>query len=381
MRADASIERTAHDQALARLDFDRSPFTIAWEVTRACAYSCKHCRASAQPKRDPNELSTNEGKALIEDIAGFGTNPILVFTGGDPLMRPDLFELASYADSQGLRVSLTPTATALVTRKNMDKAAASGVRRVAFSLDSADQAIHDEFRGFSGSFERTMQGIKNAQAAGLPLQVNTTVTGINSDHIKEMVDLLEQWQVVQWSVFFLVPTGRGAELPMLDAAEHEGMLNWLYDLSGVASFDLKATAAPHFRRIAIQRSREKGEKTFVGAGYQYADGLDRPTRGVNDGRGFMFVSHIGEVCPSGFLPIVAGNAREESAVEIYRDSELFKRLRDESLLEGKCGICEYREVCGGSRARAYGVTGNYLASDPSCNYEPEEHPITGVAAA
>ncbi len=381
MRSAAGKERAAHDKALARLDFDRAPFTIAWEVTRACAYSCKHCRASAQPKRDPNELSTDEGMALIEDIARFGTNPILVFTGGDPLMRQDLFELASYADSKGLRVSLTPTATALITRKNMDKAAASGVRRIAFSLDSADSAIHDEFRGFSGSFERTCAGIENARAAGLPLQINTTITGINSDHIEQMVELLEKWEVVQWSVFFLVPTGRGAQLPMIDAAQHERMLNWLYDLSGEASFDLKATVAPHFRRIAIQRSREKGEKTFVGAGYQYADGLDRPTRGVNDGRGFMFISHVGEVCPSGFLPLAAGNAREESVVDIYRDSELFRRLRDDSLLEGKCGRCEYREVCGGSRARAYAVTGNYLASDPACEYQPQEQVATDRSVA
>ncbi len=371
MRLAAGKERAAHDKALARLDFDRSPFTIAWEITQACAFACKHCRASAQPKRDSNELSTDEGKALIADIAGFGTNPILVFTGGDPMMRPDLFELASYADNQGLRVSLTPTATALVTRKNMDRAAASGVRRVAFSLDSADRAIHDEFRGVKGSFERTVEGIENARAAGLPLQINTTVTGINSERTKPMVELLEKWEVVQWSVFFLVPTGRGVKLPMIDAAEHERTLNWLYDLTEQASFDIKATAAPHFRRIAIQRSREKGDKTFVGAGYQYADGLDRPTRGVNDGRGFMFISHVGEVCPSGFLPIVAGNVRDEDVVEIYRGSDLFKELRDESLLEGKCGMCEYREVCGGSRARAFGVTGNYLASDPACEYEPQ----------
>ena len=254
----------------------------------------------------------------------------------------------------------------------MDKAVESGVRRVAFSLDSADQAVHDEFRNVDGSFERTMEGIKNARSAGLPLQINTTVTGINSDHIKEMVELLEEWEVVQWSVFFLVPTGRGAQLPMLDADEHEQMLNWIYDLTDQVSFDLKATAAPHFRRIAIQRSRKKGDKTFIGAGYQYADGLDRPTRGVNDGRGFMFISHVGEVCPSGFLPINAGNVREESAVDIYRNSELFTTLRDVSLIEGKCGICEFRDVCGGSRARAYGVTGNYLAADPSCSYQPQK---------
>ncbi len=403
----AVAARADRDSWLSMMDFDKSPFTIAWEVTRACAYACFHCRADAQHKRDPNELTTEEGKRLIDDLAGFGTRPILVLTGGDPLMRRDLFELSAYADAAGLRVSLTPTATALATSERMRQAKESGVRRVAFSLDAADADTHDAFRGFSGSFERTVNGMRAASAEGLPIQVNTTVYANNADHLERMVALLANHGVVQWSVFFLVPTGRGAKLPMLDAAGHERTLNWLYDLSQDAPFDIKATAAPHYRRIAIERMRaqvesgaaegpagtdagetggsgdsategngaengdaETAPNRIAGAGYRYEDGLDRPVKGVNDGRGFMFISHIGDVTPSGFLPIVAGNIREQNVVDIYRDAPLFRELRDPELVKGKCGRCRYKVICGGSRARAYGVTGDYLAEDPSCIYQP-----------
>jgi radical SAM protein len=375
--------RADRDEWLKKMDFDRSPFTIAWEVTRACAYACFHCRADAQHKRDPRELTTEEGLKLIDDIAGFETGPILVLTGGDPLMRRDLFELAAHANERGMKVSLTPTATALVTGERMREAKQAGVRRVAFSVDAAEAAVHDKFRGFDGSFERTVAGIKAAAAEGLPLQVNTTVYASNTDQLDRMIPLLQSWGVVQWSVFFLVPTGRGAQLPMLDAAGHEQWLNWLYEVSQDAPFDIKATAAPHYRRIAIERAKAAGgaarpagapagqmPANVAGAGYRYADGLNRPMKGVNDGRGFMFVSHIGDVTPSGFLPIVAGNVREQNVVDIYRDAKLFRELRDPSLLKGKCGRCEYKEVCGGSRARAYGVTGDYLAEDPSCIHQP-----------
>ncbi len=346
-------------------DFDQAPFTIAWEVTRACAYACAHCRADAQPKRDPRELDTEEGLRLIDQLAGFGNRPILVLTGGDPLMRRDLFQLARHADDRGLRVSLTPTATALVTERRMHEARDAGIRRVAFSIDAADAEVHDSFRGFRGSFQRTRDGMAAAVAAGLPLQVNTTVCSRNADQLPRLAEQLAQWGIVQWSVFFLVPVGRGEALQMLSAAEHERVLSWLSELTQSAPFDIKATAAPHYRRIAHQRT---GRTT--GAGFRYADGLNRPVRGVNDARGFMFISHRGEVMPSGFLPLAAGSVRAQDPVSIYRDSELFRRLRDTDALQGKCGDCEFRAVCGGSRARAYAVTGDYLASDPSCAYQP-----------
>lgn len=363
--APAGAARAERDEWLARLDFDRAPFTIAWEITRACAYACLHCRADAQPRRDPLELDGDEAHSLIDRLAAFGTRPILVLTGGDPLMRRDVFELAEHANERGLRVSLTPTATALATRKRMRTAREAGIRRVAFSVDAAQAAVHDGFRGFEGSFERTRSGMRNAAAEGLSLQVNTTVCAHNVDELERMVPALEEWGVVQWSVFFLVPTGRGKRLEMLSADEHERVLGWLHSLSQTAPFDVKATAAPQYRRIVAQRSGAP-----AGAGYRFADGLDRPARGVNDGRGFMFVSHRGEVMPSGFLPLSAGNVRSADPVELYREAPLFRSLRDPDLLEGKCGRCEFRELCGGSRARAFGVTGNVLASDPSCPYVP-----------
>lgn len=355
---------------MAHADFDRAPFTIAWEVTRACAYACAHCRADAQPRRDPRELSTEEGLRLIEQLAGFGNRPILVLTGGDPLMRRDLFELARSADERGLRVSLTPTATALATPGRMRQAREAGIRRVAFSVDAADPAVHDGFRGFRGSFQRTRDGIAAAAQEGLSIQINTTVCATNVGQLPALVEQLTEWKVVQWSVFFLVPVGRGTRLPLLSPEQHEAVLGWLSDLSQRAPFDIKATAAPQYRRILHRRTGRT-----MGAGFRYADGLNRPVRGVNDGRGFMFISHRGEVMPSGFLPLPAGNVRDTDPVEIYRHSELFRRLRDTDALTGKCGRCEFREVCGGSRARAYALTGDPLASDPSCPYQPAPAPL------
>jgi radical SAM protein len=372
--------RDERDRWMAALDFDRAPFTIAWEVTRACAYNCLHCRADAQPRRDPRELSTGEGLELIDRLAAFGTRPILVLTGGDPLMRRDLFRLAAHATERGLRVALTPTATALATRARMREARAAGIRRVAFSVDGPTAQVHERFRGFTGSFMRTLEGIAAARAEGLALQINTTVCALNVEVISDLVPMLEAWGVVQWSVFFLVPTGRGAILPMISAEEHERVLGWLYELSRQVPFDIKTTAAPQYRRIVIERARSvaagagelsrAGARGAGGAGYVFGDGLNRPAKGVTDGRGFMFISHIGEVMPSGFLPLSAGNVREEDPVEIYRHSKLFRALRDPDALKGKCGVCELRELCGGSRARAYAISGDPLAEDPSCSYLP-----------
>lgn len=385
MQEQAQAERQCHDAHLQQVDFDLSPFTIAWEVTRACALVCRHCRAEAQPQRDPRELTTEEGFALLDDIKDFG-NPILIFTGGDPLMRRDLFDLIAYASQEkGLRTSLTPTATALVTRKRLQQAKEAGIRRVAISLDGPTAEVHDAFRGFSGSFARTLRILAHLNEVGLSLQINTTVCRYNLAVLEQMPEIVARFGAVQWSVFFLVPTGRGKLEDLISPEEHERVLNWLYDLSQEAPFDIKATACPHYRRVVIQRERarrrveeredEPSPVLLAGAGFQYADGLHRPVKGVNDGRGFCFVSHLGEVCPSGFLPLAAGNVREQSIVSIYRDSRLFRELRDPSLLKGKCGRCEFREVCGGSRARAYAVTGDYLESDPYCLYlPPSPHP-------
>lgn len=370
LRPDAAKQRAANDRRLPQLDLDRSPFTVAWEITRACSLACVHCRAEAQPKRDPRELTTEEALGVIDQIRATG-DPILVFTGGDPLMRRDVFDLLSYAVQAGLRTSLTPTATTLVTQANLARVRQAGVRRVALSLDGPNAALHDRFRGFSGSFHRTMRIIERVREAGLALQINTTITRHNLPMLDPMPEIIERSGAVQWSVFFLVPTGRGRPEDMISAEEHECVYNWLYDVSRAAPYDVKATAAPAYRRVAIQRARKDGVAGPVaGAGFRFRDGLNRPSISINDGKGFAFISHTGDVYPSGFLPLRAGNVRERPFAGIYRDSPLFRQLRDPSLLKGKCGACDFRSVCGGSRARAYGVTGDYLAADPSCVYEP-----------
>ena len=370
----AASERSLHNQHMLHADFDMAPFTIAWEVTRACAYACVHCRADAQHKRDPRELSTPEARTLIDRMAAFGTNPILIFTGGDPMMRPDLFELIAYATEKGLRCSLTPTATALPTRQRLEKVRDAGIRRIALSLDAPRPEVHDNFRQVPGSWQRTMDILHRAQDVGLSVQVNTTVSKHNVDILHEMVPFIQEVNAVQWSVFFLVPTGRAQAANMITAEQHEQVFNWLYDLSKQAPFDIKSTAAPMYRRVAIQRKRLEADGkpvTFQGAGFQYADGLNRPTKGVNDENGFLFISHVGDIQPSGFLPITAGNVRRDDVIETYRHSQLFTDLRAPEKIKGRCGVCEYRDVCGGQRGRAYGLTGDYLESDPACSYVPK----------
>ena len=374
----AMLERQAHDARLAEANFDLAPFTIAWELTRACAFACRHCRAEAQPRRDPRELTTQEAFSLVDQIKGFG-DPILVITGGDPMMRRDLYDILTYAVDKGARTALTPTTTRLVTAKALARVKEAGVRRLAISIDGPSAEAHDAFRGFRGSFQIAEGIARDVVATGLSLQINTTISRYNLHLLEEMTQKVADMGAVQWSLFFLVPTGRGRTADMISAEEHERVFHWLYALSREAPFDIKSTAAPAYRRVVIQREREKvgpaggvdkAPRTLAGAGYRYQDGLHRPAQGVNDGRGFCFISHIGDVCPSGFLPLTAGNVRQQSVVDVYRRSALFRELRDPERLKGKCGGCEFREVCGGSRARAHAVTGDYLAADPSCVYDP-----------
>jgi radical SAM protein len=363
---------------LLEVDFDLTPFTVAWEITRACALACVHCRAEAQPQRDPRELTTEEGFRLIDELVEIG-GPILIFTGGDPLMRPDLIDFVRYAAGRGLRVALSPTATALATRERLREARDAGVARVQISLDGSRPEIQDAFRGREGSFQRTVEILETVRDLGLSLQVGTTVSRYNRDDLDRIADVVAHYGAVMWSLFFLVPTGRGKVEDMISAEEHERVFNWMYDLSKSAPFDVRTTAAQHYRRVVIQRRRleaavSKGAAdsaaTVTGAGYSFADGLGQSAKGVNDGNGFAFISHIGDVCPSGFLPLSAGNVRRQSFVDIYRSSPLFQELRDYRRLKGKCGLCDFRDVCGGSRARAFGVTGDYLESDPYCAYIP-----------
>ncbi|WP_312475510.1 TIGR04053 family radical SAM/SPASM domain-containing protein [Neobacillus sp.] len=361
-------------------DFNKDPFIVIWELTRACQLKCLHCRADAQYTRDPRELTFEEGKNLIDQIYDMN-NPILVFTGGDPLMREDVFDIAKYAVEKGVRVSMTPSATPNVTKEAIKKAKDVGLSRWAFSIDGPTAEIHDHFRGTAGSFDLTMERIKYLHELEIPIQINTVISRYNYEYLDEMAKMVEDLKCVLWSVFFLVPTGRGQISDMISPVEHEKVLRWLYDLSKRVPFDIKTTEAMHYRRVVIQQKMREAKAQTDEINYLSAltekgltgsiDGLGRAPKGVNDGNGFVFISHIGDVYPSGLLPVKAGNVRETPLAEIYRESPIFKALRNPDEFKGKCGVCEFRFVCGGSRSRAYAMTGDYLESEPFCVYIPK----------
>jgi AdoMet-dependent heme synthase len=361
-------------------DFNKDPFIVIWELTRACQLKCLHCRAEAQYRRDPRELSFEEGKNLIDQIYEMN-NPMLVFTGGDPLMREDVFDIAKYAVEKGVRVSMTPSATPNVTKEAIEKAKEVGLSRWAFSIDGPTAEVHDHFRGTAGSFDLTMERIKYLHELEIPIQINTVISRYNIEYLDEMAKMVEDLECVLWSVFFLVPTGRGQESDMISPVEHEKVFRWLYDLSKRVSFDIKTTAAQHYRRVVIQQKMREAKEQQDEINYLSAlteqgltgsiDGLGRAPKGVNDGNGFVFISHTGDVYPSGLLPVKAGNVREQPLAEIYRESPVFTSLRNPDLYKGKCGVCEFRHVCGGSRSRAYAMTGDYLESEPFCVYIPK----------
>ncbi len=364
------------------MNFDEQPFLVIWETTQACDLACVHCRACAQPRRNPLELSTDEAKKLIDEVAEMHV-PVFVLTGGDPLKRPDVFELVQYASTQGVRISLTPSATPLLTREAIVRLKDYGLARLAISLDGPTAESHDSFRRVPGSFDWTLQAVRWAREIGLPVQINTTITRHNLRHMDATIALLEQLDIVLWSVFFLVPTGRGADVDLISAEEFEQVFEKLYQTSQRVKFDIKSTEAQHYRRYLLQRRTEQKRRGIPVPpifGYGTADGIGRAPRGINDGKGFAFVSHTGEVYPSGFLPVSGGNIRRQSLGEIYRDSPLFQSLRDSANLEGKCGICEFREICGGSRARSYALTGNLFGEEPCCVWQPKSQVVTGMTA-
>ncbi len=349
------------------IGIDERPFVLVWEVTQACALTCDHCRADAQERRHPDELTTEEGEALLDEAARFGDDQLVVFSGGDPLTRDDVEHLVSYGVDQGLQITLTPSGTASLTSDRLDALADAGLRRMALSIDGATPESHDEFRGEPGSLRETIRAARHASDAGIPLQVNTTVCARTVDELPAIRELVADLGAVLWSVFFLVPVGRGELLDPISLERSDSVMKWLLDVADEASFGVKSTEAPQYRRVAAQRRRgEDGTATPT------ADEIGRRT-GVRAGAGFAFVSHLGELYPSGFLPVSVGNVRGESLVERYRHSSLFESLRDPDSFTGKCGACPYRYVCGGSRSRAYAHTGSPLASDPLCPYIPEEY--------
>lgn len=464
----------------ASVDFNLAPFIVIWEVTRACDLRCVHCRAEAITQRHPLELTFKEGRKLIDQIREFG-KPLFVITGGDPLKRPDIYDLIKYGDQKGLRVALTPSGTQLMQPPVIKKFKTAGLSRLAVSLDGSCKEIHDTFRKVDGSFDWTVESIKEARRSDIPVQINTTVCKHNIKDVRAIAELLATLDICLWSVFFLVPTGRGLRNDIVSAREHEEVFNLLYDLSKTMPYDIKTTAAQHYRRVVVQRRRQElaelvaqgksadeaarivqlnsvpkaipnsnfepggwtrndrslgadgsigsegkgappratgedavalkakidrmrsaGAPEFVIAKLEAqlysaegkgADGssapiefltrqdtaradasldIGRASKGVNDGNGFVFIDHIGLVYPSGFLPFVVGDVRKQSLVDIYRDSPIMKQLRDYPTLKGKCGWCDFRDVCGGSRSRSFGVTGDFLASEPYCSYFPQK---------
>ncbi len=360
---------------MASIDFDDRPFLVIWETTQACDLACKHCRAEAIPDRDPGELTTEEGKALLDEVARMGT-PIFILSGGDPLRRPDLEELIRYGKEIGLRMGTIPAATPALTRERIQALKDAGVDQVAFSIDGPTERIHDSFRGVDGSFAKTLEGVEFAHEAGIPVQINTCFASWNFAYLEPMVELVKSLGVVFWEVFFLVPTGRGREMQSLKADQFEQVFERLHRLNSEAPFIVKVTEAPHYRRYVIEKEMAEHAATaeerieYILARPRGIAGIGMSPKAVNSGKGFAFVSHIGEIYPSGFLPIVAGNVREHSLADIYRNSPLFRELRDPAALGGKCRPCAYADVCGGSRARAYAVTGDYMAAEPFCAYHP-----------
>jgi radical SAM protein len=345
--------------------FDQAPRRVYWEVTRACDLACRHCRAEAAPLADPGELNAEEGQRLLRALARFGDPlPHLVLTGGDPLKRADLFSLIETARSLGFPVAVAPSGTPLLTAEEIRRLKAAGVEAISLSLDGADAPRHDGLRGVPGCFHRTLVAARESAAAGLPFQVNTLVAEETLDQLPAIHRLVTDLGAVRWSLFFLVTVGRGTVLRPITPEACEQLFERLLDLAETPGLAITTTEAPHFRRVAMARARRRGarrERPPMAAGH---------AAGIRDGNGIMFISNTGEVHPSGFLPLSAGNVKTADPLALYRDSELFRALRRADGFGGRCGRCEYRETCGGSRARAWAATGDPLAEDPLCLYEP-----------
>lgn len=317
------------------------------------------------PTRHPQELTSDEGLQLLEEIRSFG-DPLMIFTGGDPLKRPDIYDLLDHSVQLGLRTTITPSATPLLTREAVRRIAASGVARMAVSIDDAAAAEHDSFRGVLGSFDRSISALRWASEEGLQTQVNTTVTRHNHHRLESIAALVGKAGVTLWSVFFLIATGRASRADDLTAQEYEDVFAYLYRLSKTSSFDIKTTEAQHYRRFVAEQRKIEGASRSAGS---RSDLIARHS-GINDGKGLVFISHTGEIYPSGFLPLGAGNVRKDSLTDVYRNHPLFRALRNPSEFSGKCGVCQFRNLCGGSRSRAYALEGDHLGSDPRCVYEP-----------
>ena len=338
---------------------------VAWETTRNCNLACVHCRASATCGPYDGELDTPAALRLLDEIAEVA-RPIIILTGGEPLLRPDIFDLARHGDGLGLRMVMACNGT-FIDPATAGKMKDAGIQRISVSLDGATADVHDRFRGVPGAFDGALQGLKNARAAGIEFQINTTITQANLKEIPRILALAEKLGAVAHHIFLLVPTGRGKYIldKAINAAEYEETLNWFYDQRERTPLQLKATCAPHYYRILRQRARQEGKTVSF-----QSHGLDAVTRGCLGGIGFCFVSHTGIVQPCGFLDLNCGDVTRTCFGDIWRDAEIFQNLRNYDKLSGKCGPCEYKRVCGGCRARAYEATGDYMAEEPLCDYTP-----------
>ncbi|HTR34757.1 MAG TPA: TIGR04053 family radical SAM/SPASM domain-containing protein [Bryobacteraceae bacterium] len=347
-------------------DYAQTPLNIYWEMTQACALACRHCRAEAVPNAHPDELNFNESLQFLRQIGDFGDSlPQLILTGGDPLARADLYELIDEARRLGIGVSITPAATPALTREVLVRLQEHGVEGLGLSLDGSTAARHDSIRGVPGTFDRTIQAMRWAQELNMPLQVNTLASEETADDVPAIYELLKPLGVTRWSLFFLISVGRGKVLQPLSPEDGEKLMAWIYETSRIAPFTVATTEAPSYRRVALDHMRAEGltgdqiKRTGAGRGF-----------GIRDGHGIMFVSNTGDICPAGFLPLVIGNVRRDRVAEVYRNAPVFQSLHNPAQFEGRCGYCEYHALCGGSRARAYEATGNPLAEDPFCAYQP-----------
>lgn len=348
--------------------YDRAPMIIYWELTTACALACRHCRASAQLEPPPGELTHDEALRILDQVADFGSPmPHVIMTGGDPMRRFDLDGLIAGARDRGIGVSLSPAVTPLLTRERIADMAALGVQAMSLSLDGSTAAHHDGVRQVPGTFDATLRALADANEVGMPMQINTLVTDTTVADLDDTYELLKGYELFQWSLFFLISVGRGAQLREMSPGDAERTLIKWNRRRPDAPFRIKTTEAMQYRRIAAQQ--------MLCAGRTEQEILDSPASrgfGIRDGNGIMFISHLGEVMPSGFLPMSVGSVREHSIVELYRDTELMRALRRPDGFKGDCGLCEFNKWCGGSRSRAYAWTGDPLESDPLCPYKPAE---------
>ncbi len=372
--------RSAMMKKLRDIDFSVSPFIVIWEITQACDLACRHCRAEAIDWRDPRELTTEEGLDLIDQVHSMGAQ-IMVLTGGDPAKRGDIFDLIRHGSELGLRMATIPAATEKLTPELIKKLKASGLSQIALSLDGPNAEVHDTFRGVPGAFELTIKGAEYIREEGIPFQINTTFSEYNFDYFDEIAELVKSLGVVFWEVFFLVPMGRGKLLKQMSARKFENLFEKLYNFSKEVDFIVKITEAQHYRRYVIEQEKRNlsiGESLEVKLpdrmtrDFGPGGSIGHAPKGVNAGNGYVFISHIGDIYPSGFLPLKTGDVRNDSLADIYSNHEVFRLLRNSDCLLGKCGLCEYRTVCGGCRSRAYAMTGNIMSPEPFCVYNPRK---------